>query len=335
MAAGAPSNLVGSSSLRCCFRSQPSRRADSDSTGSGAAATPDRQSGTPNIVVIMTDDQTLASVSVMSGVRSLIAERGVTFANSIVSWSLCCPSRVTYLTGQYAQNHGVRGNLPPTGGYAPSRARKRPSRSCCNGRDTTPSTSGSTSTASEPPRWPSLRAGPSSTGAGSDFVQLLPLHLLENGNKRKESGRSTRCTRPTSTRASRPPPSGASRHSRPFFLNLAYLAPHVQVAAPDDKDSSKGHFAVPAQRRRPLRRNASSPNSLVRRGRRLRQAARHLRPSPPRREECGRRFRRDTRSPSSRCSRSTGRPQDRDVLKQTHQLTHRHRLHVGQRVLLR
>jgi N-acetylglucosamine-6-sulfatase len=48
---------------------------------------------------------------------------GVTFDNSFVSYSLCCPSRATFLTGQYAHNHGVFGNSPPVGGYDVFRAK--------------------------------------------------------------------------------------------------------------------------------------------------------------------------------------------------------------------
>jgi N-acetylglucosamine-6-sulfatase len=71
----------------------------------------------PNVVMIMTDDQTVESMRVMPNVKSLLADRGVTFDNSFVSYSLCCPSRATYLTGQYAHNHGVWGNSAPNGGY--------------------------------------------------------------------------------------------------------------------------------------------------------------------------------------------------------------------------
>ena len=39
------------------------------------------------------------------------------FKRSYVSYPVCCPSRATYLTGQYAHNHGVMGLYPPTGGY--------------------------------------------------------------------------------------------------------------------------------------------------------------------------------------------------------------------------
>jgi N-acetylglucosamine-6-sulfatase len=71
----------------------------------------------PNIVLIDTDDQTQASVRFMPNVQRLLAAQGATFDNSFVSYSLCCPSRATVLTGQYAHNHGVLGNSPPNGGY--------------------------------------------------------------------------------------------------------------------------------------------------------------------------------------------------------------------------
>jgi N-acetylglucosamine-6-sulfatase len=71
----------------------------------------------PNIIVLETDDQTLASMSVMSKTQELLGDRGVTFTRSFASYSLCCPSRATLYTGQYAHNHGVLGNGPPAGGY--------------------------------------------------------------------------------------------------------------------------------------------------------------------------------------------------------------------------
>ncbi len=71
----------------------------------------------PNVLVIETDDQTVESLRVMPNVHMLLADQGVTFDNSFVSYSLCCPSRSTFLTGQYAHNHGVWGNSPPNGGY--------------------------------------------------------------------------------------------------------------------------------------------------------------------------------------------------------------------------
>jgi N-acetylglucosamine-6-sulfatase len=73
--------------------------------------------GRPNIVVIMTDDQTVESLRVMGQVQRRLVGEGTTFANSFASYPLCCPSRATFLTGQYPHNHGVLFNSPPTGGY--------------------------------------------------------------------------------------------------------------------------------------------------------------------------------------------------------------------------
>ena len=69
------------------------------------------------MVVIESDDQTVASMRVMSNVGSLIGAQGTTFENSFVNLSLCCPSRATFLTGQYAHNHDVWSNLAPNGGF--------------------------------------------------------------------------------------------------------------------------------------------------------------------------------------------------------------------------
>ena len=77
-----------------------------------------QQRARPNVLVIMTDDQTVESLRVMANVKTLLADQGATFDNSFASFSLCCPSRATFLTGQYAHNHGVMGNAPPEGGYA-------------------------------------------------------------------------------------------------------------------------------------------------------------------------------------------------------------------------
>jgi N-acetylglucosamine-6-sulfatase len=71
----------------------------------------------PNVVVLMTDDQTVEQLRVMSNVRGLLAAQGTTYRNSFVSYPLCCPSRATFLTGQYPHNHRVLYNGAPTGGF--------------------------------------------------------------------------------------------------------------------------------------------------------------------------------------------------------------------------
>jgi N-acetylglucosamine-6-sulfatase len=71
----------------------------------------------PNVLVIMTDDQTVEDMLVLPKTRALLAAKGTTFTNSFVAYPLCCPSRATFLTGQYPHNHGVVANSGPNGGY--------------------------------------------------------------------------------------------------------------------------------------------------------------------------------------------------------------------------
>lgn len=78
----------------------------------------------PNIVMIMTDDQDFRSMAALPKTRRLVGERGTTFATSVVNFPLCCPSRATFLTGQYAHNHGVLWNTFPEGGFYRFRQRE-------------------------------------------------------------------------------------------------------------------------------------------------------------------------------------------------------------------
>ena len=84
----------------------------------------------PSFVVIQTDDQTLdelyaaftpfpgaGELRAMPNTLDLIAKRGMTFNRYNVSYPLCCPSRVSLMTGRYAHNTGVKGNVQPNGGY--------------------------------------------------------------------------------------------------------------------------------------------------------------------------------------------------------------------------
>jgi N-acetylglucosamine-6-sulfatase len=84
----------------------------------------------PSFVVIQTDDQTLdglyatfsafpgaAKTRAMPNTLDLIGGHGMTFNRYYVPYPLCCPSRVSLLTGRYAHNTGVKGNVQPNGGY--------------------------------------------------------------------------------------------------------------------------------------------------------------------------------------------------------------------------
>jgi arylsulfatase A-like enzyme len=70
----------------------------------------------PNIVVILTDDQEdTGSMAYLPNVQALAAQ-GVTFKNSFVDFSLCAPSRSSFLTGQAAHNDGIKSNKLDKGG---------------------------------------------------------------------------------------------------------------------------------------------------------------------------------------------------------------------------
>jgi N-acetylglucosamine-6-sulfatase len=85
--------------------------------GGSAGAAPAPEPERPNVVVVMSDDQTVPSVQFQKHVLGKIGAHGATFANNFVNYSLCCPSRSTFLTGLYAHNHHVVGNAPPRGGF--------------------------------------------------------------------------------------------------------------------------------------------------------------------------------------------------------------------------
>ena len=85
---------------------------------SAADAQGPRGDDRPNIVLIESDDQDLASMRFMPETNRLIGDKGATFPTNFATWPLCCPSRATLFTGQYPHNHGVLGNKgAPFGGF--------------------------------------------------------------------------------------------------------------------------------------------------------------------------------------------------------------------------
>jgi N-acetylglucosamine-6-sulfatase len=53
----------------------------------------------------------------LANVQSLLVNRGTSSENAFASLPQCCPSRVSFMRGQYAHNHGVVSNKGPKGGY--------------------------------------------------------------------------------------------------------------------------------------------------------------------------------------------------------------------------
>jgi arylsulfatase A-like enzyme len=70
---------------------------------------PDR----PNVILFITDDQTAGTVSreTMPTTWRWMWHGGRTYPNFSISDPLCCPSRMTIMTGRYAHNTGVIDNL--------------------------------------------------------------------------------------------------------------------------------------------------------------------------------------------------------------------------------
>jgi N-acetylglucosamine-6-sulfatase len=87
---------------------------------SGGSSTTFRQAqaitAKPNFVFILADDLRKDDLTYMPKTRSLLEDKGMTFANAYVSNPLCCPSRATIMRGQYAHNTGVWDNINGTDG---------------------------------------------------------------------------------------------------------------------------------------------------------------------------------------------------------------------------
>jgi arylsulfatase A-like enzyme len=83
---------------------------------------PNPQPPKPNFIIILTDDQRAdtSTATWMPKLAETIVASGVSLPNGISSNPVCCPSRSTILSGQYAHTHGVFTNnagdlLDPSG----------------------------------------------------------------------------------------------------------------------------------------------------------------------------------------------------------------------------
>jgi len=77
----------------------------------------------PNVVMLMTDDldmsvwETALALGYLPRIKAEMVDKGTTFTNTFAALSTCCPSRTTFLTGQYPHNHGVYRNTGKHGGF--------------------------------------------------------------------------------------------------------------------------------------------------------------------------------------------------------------------------
>ena len=199
--------------------------------GCGASAEPGQQSK-PNVLVLLTDDQTVESLRVMTGVRAELGAAGTTFERSFVSNPLCCPSRATLYTGQYTHNHGVIGNRPPEGGYGrldksewlPVWLQRAGYRTVHVGKFM--NRYGQDSPPTEiPPGWDEWY-----TSVDPSTYSFTEFRLNENGVVRWGTKYSTDEYSDLAVDAV----NRLASADQPFFLSLAYLAPHS--GGPGDPD---------------------------------------------------------------------------------------------------
>jgi N-acetylglucosamine-6-sulfatase len=203
----------------------------------------------PNLVVIMADDMRADDLRWMPSVRRLLVQRGASFANSFAPYPLCCPSRASFLTGQYAHNHHVLSNVAPYGfhsfddsstvatdlsaaGYRTGLVGKYLNG---YGRDAPPgSASGTDSTRYVPPGWTQWRGAP--TVVQGDFAGSVYdyRNTTVNWNEQLVSLRGQYNTTAFGDMSVRLINRWAPLDS-PFFLYTSYLAPHFgRPAEPDD-----------------------------------------------------------------------------------------------------
>lgn len=66
----------------------------------------------PNVLIVITDDQRVdeGAMAIMEQTLARLGDGGRRFRRAYASTPLCCPSRASILTGQYAHNHGVKDN---------------------------------------------------------------------------------------------------------------------------------------------------------------------------------------------------------------------------------
>ena len=200
----------------------------------------------PNVVVIMTDDQTVESMRVMANVNRTLVRKGTTFANSFATFPLCCPSRATFLTGQYSHNHGVVGNSFANGIARLDQSNTLPVWLQAAGYDTFfvgkyLNEYGRSQPRAIPRGWTEWYAGLRMTYFDHTMNRRGRIVRYGDDELSYQSDVYTRTALDVLRRH--------ARGTKPFFLWLSYFAPHV--GTPRDADDPVGlATTVPAPRHR-------------------------------------------------------------------------------------
>jgi arylsulfatase A-like enzyme len=216
----------------------------------------------PNVVVIMTDDQTVADMAAMPRTRALLGDRGVTFTRSFVSYPLCCPARATFLTGRYAHNTGVKSTTPPDGGVERLDARHTlPVWLARAGYDTIHvgkylNGYGLRTRPTVPPGWSRWHGL-----VDKSTYQMYGFRISEDGAVTRYGDfwqEDPRLYQTDVLRDKAVAEIERARDGRPFFLSLAFVAPHGEVREPG---AATTPFIRPAQRHEHAYAAAAAPAS--------------------------------------------------------------------------
>jgi arylsulfatase A-like enzyme len=215
----------------------------------------------PNVIVIVTDDQTVAELTedTMPQTVKHLAGAGTSFTQSIVSSPLCCPSRAGFLTGQYPHNSGVIDNEPGYPGLVdktsvlPAWLQAAGYRTGYAGRfllnyDREP----------QPPALPLLEGPDTDAGYAAppgveDWFGYVGSQTTYFGAAFSDNGVATAAGagRPgystrVINRAALDFVEGAKADPRPFFLQIAHLAPHSSnTTASGVGPCGKGGLPIP------------------------------------------------------------------------------------------
>lgn len=222
----------------------------------------------PNLVVVMADDMRADDLRFAPSIRRLVAQRGIRFENSFSSYPLCCPARASFLTGAYPHNHGVMWHQRPYGygsfddsrtlatslsdvGYRTGFVGKY-----LNGYGAMPArATGKPSWKHEPAGWTNWVGALDNPGGGrfhgNTYNYFDTAYNVDGRIDNRYRGRyQTTVVGDFSVRLART----YARSSRPFFLNVNYVAPHHGgPTEPDDihwvrrRDGRMEEFASPAR----------------------------------------------------------------------------------------
>lgn len=205
--------------------------------------------GRPNVLFVLADDLDTAELRYMPHTRALIGKEGTTFDRYYVSNSLCCPSRVTTLRGQYSHNDGVWTNGGDNGGFerafatgiegdtVATRLHRAGYLTSLVGKYLNGYPNGATSDY-VPPGWTNW-ASAVWGNPYSEYRYVLNVNRNLRAHGRRPADYGTRVYTRLTDQFIR---HAAHRH-RPFFADLSVYAPH-QPATPARQDLQKFPHAV-------------------------------------------------------------------------------------------